>query len=133
MIRILIADDHPIVRQRLRQILAEGFPRAVIEEANDTTSLLTEALNSEWDIIISDLAMPGGGGLYALEKLKMTKPEIPFVIVSTYSEDQYASRAVSSGAEAFINKDNADDQLVFKVREILEKRREETGAPKDSM
>ena len=133
MVRMLIADDHPIVRQRLRQILAEGFPRAIVEEANDTTSLLTEALGSDWDIIISDLAMPGGGGLYALEKLKMAKPEIPFLIVSTYSEDQYASRAINSGAEAFINKDNADEQLVVKVREILERRREETGAPKDSL
>jgi DNA-binding NarL/FixJ family response regulator len=130
---MLIADDHPIVRQRLRQILAEGFPKAIVEEANDTTSLLTEALSNDWDIIISDLAMPGGGGLYALEKLKMAKPEVPFLIVSTYSEDQYAARAITSGAEAFINKDNADEQLVVKVREILERRREETGTPKDSL
>ncbi len=126
---MLIADDHPIVRQRLRQLLAEGFPTALVQEANDTTSLITEALSHEWDIIISDLAMPGGGGLYALEKLKMTKPEIPFLIVSTYSEDQYASRAITSGAEAFINKDNADEQLVDKVKEILNKRTEETSTP----
>jgi len=124
---MLIADDHPIVRQRLRQLLAEGFPTAEVEEANDTTTLLTIAMNSEWDIIISDLAMPGGGGLYALEKLKIAKPEVPFLIVSTYSEDQYASRAINSGAEAFINKDNADEQLVNKVREILEKRKEKTS------
>ena len=126
MFRMLVADDHPIVRERLGQLLREGFPQALVSEANDTTSLLQEAMSGEWDIIISDLAMPGGGGLYALERLKSEKPGIPFLIVSTYSEDQYAARAISSGAEAFINKDNVDEVLVTTVRDILDSRKKTT-------
>ncbi len=133
MVRMLVADDHPIVRQRLRQILAEGFPMAVVGEASDTTSLLDEALSNDWDIIISDLAMPGGGGLYALEKLKGVKPETPFLIVSTYSEEQYAARAKNSGAEAFINKDNVDEQLVPTIREILSRLKRNPAPPGNSL
>lgn len=121
MVRMLIADDHPIVRQRLKQLLREGFPSAVFGEAGDTTLLLTEAMNKEWDIIISDLAMPGGGGLHALEKIKQKKSTLPFLIISTYPAEQYAARAISAGAAAFINKDNADTELVITVKNILEK------------
>jgi len=119
MIRMLIADDHPIVRQRLRQLLSEGFPMAFFEEANDTASLVEGALNSEWDIIISDLAMPGGGGLHALEKIKQKKPDLPIVIISTYPADQYATRVIGAGATAFLNKDNADTELAVMVQKIL--------------
>jgi two-component system, NarL family, invasion response regulator UvrY len=119
MLRILIADDHPIVRQRLKQLLLEGFPSAFFAEANDTESLLKEALSTEWDIVISDLAMPGGGGLHALEKIKQTKPGLPVLIVSTYPEDQYAARVISAGAVGFLNKDSADAQLGRMVQEIV--------------
>lgn len=122
MIRMLIADDHPIVRQRLKQLLSEGFPSASLEEADDTASLLDGALNKEWDIVISDLAMPGGGGLHALEKIKQTKPGLPVLIVSTYPADQYAARVISAGAAAFLNKDNADTELTGMVRQILQKK-----------
>jgi two-component system invasion response regulator UvrY len=120
MIRMLIADDHPIVRQRLRQLLTEGFPLAFLEEANDTASLLDGALNSEWDIIISDLAMPGGGGLLALEKIKQKKPGLPVLIISTYPADQYATRVINAGAAAFLNKDTADTDLTLTVEKILQ-------------
>ena len=127
MVRMLIADDHPVVRQRLRELLADGFPTAMVGEASDTTSLIRAAMESEWDIIISDLAMPGGGGLYALERLKSERPEVPFLIVSTYSEDQYASRAINSGAEAFINKDNVDELLVKTIQDVLDKKNNDPG------
>ena len=117
---MLIADDHPIVRQRLRQLLSEGFPLAVLEEASDTASLVEGALNSDWDIIISDLAMPGGGGLHALEKIKQKKPYLPVVIISTYPADQYATRVISAGAAAFLSKDNADTELAVMVQKILQ-------------
>jgi DNA-binding NarL/FixJ family response regulator len=67
MVRMLIADDHPVVRQRLKQLLLEEFPSAHFSLAIDTDSLLSEALNNDWDVIISDLIMPGGGGLVALK------------------------------------------------------------------
>ena len=127
MVRMLIADDHPVVRQRLRELLADGFPTAMVGEASDTTSLIRAAMESEWDIIISDLAMPGGGGLYALERLKSERPEVPFLIVSTYSVDHYASRAINSGAEAFINKDNVDELLVKTIQDVLDKKNNDPG------
>lgn len=126
MIRILIADDHPIVRQRLRQLLFEGFPSAFFKEASDTPSLVQEALNDDWDIIISDLAMPGGGGLHALEKIKQQKPDLPVLIISTYPADQYSARVISAGAVGFLNKDNADTELAPLVEEIIKKKNELT-------
>jgi DNA-binding NarL/FixJ family response regulator len=82
--------------------------------------LLNEALTGEWDIVISDLAMPGGGGIVALEKIKQKKPELPVLIISSYPENQYASRVVSAGAAAFISKDSADNELVKTIKQILE-------------
>jgi DNA-binding NarL/FixJ family response regulator len=120
MARMLIADDHPVVRQRLIQLLLEAFPSAFFAVANDTESLVTLALSSEWDIIISDLAMPGGGGLYALKKIKQAKPLLLIIIISIYPEKQYASRVISAGAAAFLNKNNADSELVDTVKRLLE-------------
>lgn len=119
---MLIADDHPIVRQKLRQLLTEGFPLAFFEEASDTSSLLDGALNSEWDIIISDLAMPGGGGLHALQKIKKSKPCLPVLIISTYPAEQYAERVINAGAEAFLSKDSADTELALMVQKILDEK-----------
>ena len=116
---MLIADDHPIVRQRIKQLIAEGFPAAYLAEAEDTASLLTQVLENEWDIIISDLAMPGGGGLYALEKIKQSKPKIPVLILSIYPEDQYANRVIQGGASAFLNKNKVDEELLAIVTDIL--------------
>jgi len=121
MVRMLIADDHPIIRQRLKQLLLEEFPLAFFAEAYDTTSLLQEALENDWDIIISDLAMPGGGGMFALEKIKQNKPATPVLIVSTYPEEQYANRVMLAGAAAFISKDNAENALPNAIKEILNK------------
>ena len=120
MIRMLIADDHPIVRQRLKQLLVEGFPSAFCAEAFDTISLLSEVDKGEWDIIISDLAMPGGGGIVALEKIKQQRPALPVIIISSYPESQYASRVINAGAAAFVSKDSADNELVKTIKQILQ-------------
>ncbi|MEI9911365.1 MAG: response regulator transcription factor [Bacteroidota bacterium] len=121
MVKMLIADDHPIIRQRVKQLLLDEFPLAFFAEAYDTASLLDEALGNHWDIIISDLAMPGGGGLHALTKIKQSKPEIPVLIISTYPEEQYASRVIQAGAVAFLSKDNAETTLADIVKKILNK------------
>ena len=119
MLKMLIADDHPLVRKRIVQLLTEGFPSAFFQEAEDTTSLVNGALQQEWDIIISDLAMPGGGGMHALQKIKEVKPALPVLIISSYPEDQYGPRVVEAGAAAFIHKDNADNDLVLAIKRIL--------------
>jgi two-component system invasion response regulator UvrY len=116
---MLIADDHPVVRQRLKQLLSEEFPTAHFVLADDTESLLEQALNNDWDIIISDLVMPGGGGLFALKKIKEVKPSVPVIIISIYPEEQYSSRAIKEGAAAFLNKNNADNELVDVVKQLL--------------
>jgi DNA-binding NarL/FixJ family response regulator len=119
MLRMLIADDHPIVSERIRQMLSEEFPAAFFVVANNTDSLISEAQSQDWDIVISDLVMPGGGGLHALKKIKQTKPTLPFIIISVYPEEQYIARAIQDGAEAFINKNSAGDELVVTVKRIL--------------
>ena len=117
---MLIADDHAVVRQRLKQLLVEGFPSAFFAEANDATALLNVAFKEHWDIVISDLAMPGGGGMRALKEIKQTKPDLPVLIISSYPEDQYATRVIKAGAAAFISKDSADKDLVNAVKQILQ-------------
>ena len=86
MLKILIADDHEIVRRGLKQILLEGFAFSEITEANDCPSLVEKAVSGTWDIIVSDLAMPGGGGLEALKQVKKTNPELPVLILSIYPD-----------------------------------------------
>ena len=119
MLRFLIADDHEIVRRGVKQILSEEFSFAVIEEAGDTQSLITKALEGEWNIVISDLAMPGGGGLEALRKIREKVPHLPVLILSIYPADQYAIRVIKAGAAGYMNKDTAPDELVKAVEQIL--------------
>lgn len=123
MLRILIADDHEVVRKGLIKILAEEFPLAVIEGAEDTTTLIQKAVTANWNIIISDLVMPGGGGLYALEKIKQHHPETPFLIISTHAQDQYGARIINAGADAFLNKDTVSKDLAPLVLRLVESKK----------
>jgi two-component system invasion response regulator UvrY len=120
MIRMLVADDHPVVRQRLKELLLDGFPSAYLQLAVDTGSLIDHALSEEWDIIISDLVMPGGGGLHAIKKIKEVKPSQVSIIISIYPDEQYASHAINAGATAFLNKNNANNELVGMVKQLLD-------------
>src|SRR6185369_8080990 len=97
MIHILIADDHNVVRKGLKQILLEEFPDARIEEAFDGTELMKMSKSGTWDIIISDLSMPGRSGLEVLKQLKQDFPKLPVLILSMHPEDQYAIRVLRAG------------------------------------
>lgn len=119
MLRILIADDHEIVRTGLKQILREEYPFALIEDAEDGIILLEKALNAHWDIVISDLAMPGINGIDALKKIKENSPGCPVLILSMYPEDQYAIRVVKAGASGYLSKDMAQEELINAVRKVL--------------
>ena len=119
MLRILIADDHEIVRTGLKQILREEYPFALIEDAEDGIVLLEKALNAHWDIVISDLAMPGVNGIDALKKIKENSPDCPVLILSMYPEDQYAIRVVKAGASGYLSKDMAQEELINAVRKVL--------------
>lgn len=116
MLKLIIADDHSVVRQSLVQFLEEEFSPIQINEAFDAPSLIELAQNGEWDLIISDLAMPGGGGMEALRTIREQKLEIPFIIISTYPREQYESRVIKEGAQAFISKDDLPQALIQAVR-----------------
>jgi two-component system, NarL family, invasion response regulator UvrY len=123
MIRILIADDHSIVRRGLKEILLDEFPDACISEVNNGAELLNKARGETWNIIISDLSMPGRNGLETLKQLKTESPKIPVLILSMHPEDQYAIRVLRAGAAGYLTKESASDELVNAVRKILDGRR----------
>lgn len=123
MIRILIADDHAIVRRGLKEILEEEFPKAVVSAVNDGTALLKKARAERWSIIISDLTMPGKNGLEALKELKEEFPKTPVLILSMHPEYLYAIRVLRAGASGYLSKDSASDELVNAVKMILSGRK----------
>jgi two-component system invasion response regulator UvrY len=110
--RILIADDHVVVRKGLKMILADAYPHAHIEEVSDTTDLLAQASRSEWTIIITDISMPGRSGAEVIKELKRVAPRSPILILSTHPPEQYAIRTIKSGASGYLTKESAPEELV---------------------
>lgn len=123
MIKILIADDHAVVRKGLKQILVEAFPSAHIEEVGDAEALIKKIIKSEWDVVISDLTMPGRSGLEALQQIKEYYPKLPVLILSMHAEEHYAIRVLKAGASGYLNKDSASDELVNAVNRVLSGRK----------
>ena len=119
MLKILIADDHHGVRAAVRDILLDEFEGVELDEAEDASMLIRMASQGEWDIIVSDLVMPHGGGLAALKHLQGNRPELPVIIFSTYPAEQYASRVLDAGAIAFVGKDQLATDLADRIREAL--------------
>ncbi len=119
MIRILIADDHSVVRKGLRQILLEGFPNAHIEEVPDAEEMIKRIMQDEWSVVISDLSMPGRSGLEALQQIKQINAKLPVLILSIHPEDQYALRVLKAGASGYLSKDMAPDELVNAVQRVM--------------
>lgn len=119
MIRVLIADDHTVVRRGLKQILLEGFPTAYVEEVPDAEELIKKIVQAEWDVVISDLSMPGRSGLEALQQIKQIQPKLPVLILSIHPEDQYAIRVLKAGAAGYLSKDMAPDELVNAVQRVM--------------
>lgn len=120
MIRILIADDHIVVRKGLRQILAEEFTDAYIEDVPDAEELIKKVIKEKWDVVISDLTMPGKSGLDALLYIKQSYPTLPVLILSIHPEEQYAIRVLKAGASGYLSKDTAPDELVNAVKRVMQ-------------
>jgi two-component system, NarL family, invasion response regulator UvrY len=118
VIRILIVDDHPVVRRGLKQILADE-PDVEVCEAADTNEALSVARARALDMIVLDLDLPGRSGLDLLKQLKEERPHLPVLILSIHSEDQFALRTLKAGAAGFLSKDAAPEELVKAVRKIL--------------
>jgi DNA-binding NarL/FixJ family response regulator len=119
MLRILLADDHAVVRQGVKQILAEAFAQATFGEALNSHELLYLVAGQRCDIVVLDLAMPGGNGLEALKQIKHAHPQLPVLILSMYPEDQYAVRTIKAGGAGYLNKESAPEELVQAIRKIL--------------
>ncbi|HEV7780505.1 MAG TPA: response regulator transcription factor [Chitinophagaceae bacterium] len=119
MLKVLIADDHEFIRQGIKLILREEYPLAHFEEAEDADSLISKASAGNWDIILSDISMPGGGGIHALEELSRQELRIPVLIVSMFPEEQYALRVRKAGAVGYITKDTVNENLVNAVQAVL--------------
>ena len=119
MKRIILADDHSYVRLGLIHILKEGYPSAEIKEVADGETLIREVSLHDWDLVISDLDMPGRSGLEALEQIKIMKPNLPVLILSMYAEELYAVRVYGAGASGYLNKNSAPFELINAVERIL--------------
>ena len=118
MLKILIADDHAVVRRGLKQILLEEYPSAVIGEVADAESLLAEVIKDEWNIVITDMNMPGRSGLDALSQIKQIAPQVPVLVMSMYPEDQYALRVLKAGASGYLGKDNIHYDIVKAIQAV---------------
>ncbi len=118
MNRIILADDHSFIRLGLIQILKDEYPSADITEVSDGESLIKEVTLHDWDLVISDLDMPGRNGLEALQQIKLIKPDLPVLILSIYSEDLYAVRVLKAGASGYLNKNAAPYELINAIKRI---------------
>ena len=118
MLKILIADDHAIVRKGLKQLLLEEYPSAVIGEVADTEGLLKQVMNNGWNIVICDMNMPGRSGLDALAHIKQVAPDLPVLIMSMYPEDQYALRVLKAGASGYLQKESIHDDIIKAVQTV---------------
>jgi len=119
MIRILIADDHAVVRKGLKQILLDDFPSCEIEEVSNTEELILKVMKSHFDVVISDLSMPGRSGMEALQHIKQHYPKLPVLILSMHAEEHYALRVLKAGASGYLGKDSASTELVKAVNRVL--------------
>ncbi|MEO6568193.1 MAG: response regulator transcription factor [Opitutaceae bacterium] len=119
MTRILLTDDHAILRQGLKQILADGIPDATFGEAGDSPAALALLHKGAWDILILDINMPGRNGFEVLDDVRRYFPLLPILVLSSTPEDQLGLRAIRSGAAGFLNKQTAPEQLVGAVRSVL--------------
>jgi two-component system, NarL family, invasion response regulator UvrY len=131
--KILIADDHSVVRRGLTGILAEEFPDGTFDEATDGIELLRKMRSANYDVVISDLSMPGRSGLEALKQLKSEFPETPVLILSMHPEELYAIRVLKAGASGYLTKESAPDELVLAIRQVLNGRKYITPSVAEKM
>lgn len=118
-LKILIADDHPIVRQGLRQILAAEPDVGAVSEAGTAQKVLELVRKQHWDVVVLDITMPGRSGLDVLKELKHERPKLPVLILSAHPEDQYAVRVLKAGAAGYMTKEKAPEELIKAIRKVL--------------
>ena len=119
MLKILVADDHEVVRKGLVKVLAESLQPIEIHEASDGQEAVNKVRKGEYDLVVLDLKMPVKSGLDALKEIKQDKPKLPAIILSMHPEEQFAIRAMRAGASGYLTKECAGDELVLAIRKAL--------------
>lgn len=117
--KILITDDHAVVRQGIKQILAAEFKKAEFGEAGNAQDSIKKVTEQPWDVAILDVTMPGRGGLEVLKDMKQLRPKMPVLMLSMHPEDQFAVRMLKAGASGYMTKESAADELVGAVRKVM--------------
>jgi len=118
MTRILLVDDHPVVRQGIRQILVDGVRSVSVGEADDAPSAIAKVRDGAWDLVILDITLPGMSGIDALKLMHREQPELPVLVLSMHPAVQFARRVLSAGASGYLTKDSAPTELVRAVEQI---------------
>ena len=117
--KILITDDHAVVRSGLKQILLEAFPRAEFGEAGSAQESLERVWKENWDVVVLDITMPGRSGLEVLKEIKASRPKLPVLVLSMHPEDQFAVRLLKIGASGYMTKESAPQELVGAVKKVV--------------
>jgi two-component system invasion response regulator UvrY len=118
VIRILISDDHAIVREGIKQILADTNDLVVAGEATNGHEVIEHVRKEDWGLVLLDLAMPGKDGLETLKEIKREKPKLPVLVLSIYPEEQYAVRALKAGASGYLTNESAPEELIAAIRKV---------------
>jgi two-component system invasion response regulator UvrY len=118
VIKVLVADDHIIVRRGIRQILAETSDILVAGEAGTAQEVRQLVREQRWDVVVLDISLPGASGIELLGEIRKDRPDVRVLILTVYSEEQYAVRAIRAGAAGFLTKESAPDKLIEAVRKI---------------
>ena len=119
MLRILLIDDHEIVRRGLKQLLAEAFPDANFGEAANFAQALALAGKQEWSLVLLDINLPGQSGLDILSELKRMRPKMPILVLSYYTEEEFAIRSLKLGADGYLTKSSVSDEMLVAIRKVL--------------
>ncbi len=123
MIKLLVADDHAVVRKGIEQIIAETDDIVIADEARNGQEALDKALKNGYDLVLLDISMPGRDGLEVLKELKRQRPKLAVLMLSMYPEEQYAVRALRSGASGYLTKESAPDELLTAIRKVCSGRK----------
>jgi DNA-binding NarL/FixJ family response regulator len=119
MIRVLIVDDHAILRRGLRALLSDEFHGAAFGEASNARQALEQLRKEKWDVALLDITLPGKSGLDLLKEFKAARPKLPVLILSAHPEDQFAVRVLKAGAGGYLTKESAPEELAKAIRKIL--------------
>ncbi len=128
MLRILLADDHEVVRKGLIKVLTEALQPIEVDEAKNGQEAISKVWKGKYDLIVLDIKMPGKSGLDVLKEIKQHQPKLPVMILSMHPEEQFAIRAMRAGASGYITKECASDELVLAIRKALKGERYVSGS-----